>query len=86
MELARLLESQGRAGDAIATYEQLLQVFPLAELAHVRLGALYAMVGDKARAASHLRECLRLERNPARRADIKVRLQQLERSERKLRP
>ena len=78
VELGRLLERQGRTGAGIELFEALVQRYPRDGFTHYRLGALYEKAGKKTRAASHLREYLRLETNAQRRARAKERLKALE--------
>ena len=65
-EMARMLERQGRTDEAIQTWEALLEHFPNARAAHLRLTELWKKVGDRTKAREHLARYIEGEADPRR--------------------
>jgi len=65
--LANLLQEEGKLGEAIAAYQEVLQLNPDYALAHHNLGAAYRKQGDLSKSVYHVKRAQRLQlRPPAR--------------------
>jgi tetratricopeptide (TPR) repeat protein len=62
--LANLLQEEGRLGEAIAAYQEVLHLNPDYALAHHNLGAAYRKQGNLSKSVYHVKRAQRLQMRP----------------------